>query len=158
MRILHYFVFSNFRTAELILLQQQREHCKITMSSRRSRRDYRHDDPSAGHPPDSSNRRSQYDDHSKLTEKINNSRRSRSNYRDDDLSAGYRPDSSNRGSYNDDHSRLHETALSNTDRQRSNQSNNWCRFDDTRSQGSSQKTSHRHDSHGSSQKNATPSR
>ena len=94
------------------------------MSARRSRRDYRHDDPSAGHPPDSSNRRSEYDDHSKLTEMVNNYRRSRSDYRDDDLSAGYRPDSSNRRSHYDDHSRSHETALSNTDRQRSHQSNN----------------------------------
>ena len=75
------------------------------MSARRSRRDYRHDDSSAGHPADSSNRRSQYDDHSKLTEMVDNYRRSRGDYRDDDLSAGYRPDIANKGSYNDDNSR-----------------------------------------------------
>ena len=115
------------------------------MSARRSRRDYRHDDPSAGHPPDSSNRRSQYDDHSKLTEMVNNFRRSRSDYRDNDLSAGYCPDSSKRSSHNDDHYSLPETALVNTDRQRSHQSNNGSRFDDARSHSSSNKLSHHHE-------------
>ena len=108
------------------------------MSARRSRRDYRHDDSPAGNPADSSNRRSQYDDHSKLTEMVDNYRRSRGDYRDDDLSAGYRPDIANRGSYNEDNSRSHETSLSNTDWTRSHQNNN------TRSQ-ESQKSSHRHD-------------
>ena len=88
---------------------------------------------------------------------VNNYKRSRSDYCDDDLSAGYRPDSSNRRSHYDDHSRLQESISRNTDRQRLHQSNNGSRFDDTRSQGSSQNqpqnsnrnfefgTSYRHD-------------